>query len=49
MAARNAARVLPDPVGARTSVLSPAAIAGHPSSCARVGAANVVSNQARVG
>src|SRR5437016_5962620 len=48
IAARNAASVFPDPVGARTRALSPAAIAGHASSCARVGAANVASNHARV-
>src|SRR5919197_818467 len=48
IAARNAARVLPDPVGASTSALSPAAIAGQASSCARVGVRKVASNQARV-
>src|SRR5213593_706619 len=48
MAARNAASVFPDPVGASTSADSPAAIAGQASSCARVGDANVASNQARV-
>src|SRR6267378_2306112 len=48
IAARNAASVLPDPVGARTSTLSPSAIAGQASSCARVGVWNVASNQARV-
>src|SRR5436190_8973698 len=48
MAARNAASVFPEPVGARTSTLSPFAIAGQASSCARVGAWNVASNQARV-
>src|SRR5262245_9170618 len=46
---RNAARVLPEPVGASTSVWSPAAIAGHPCRCASVGAANVVSNHACTG
>jgi len=44
IAARKAARVLPDPVGARTSVLSPLAMAGHPSFCARVGASKVSAN-----
>src|SRR6267143_5758316 len=48
IAARNAASVLPDPVGARTSTLSPTAIAGQASSCARVGVWNVASNHARV-
>src|SRR5438270_699386 len=48
MAARNAASVFPEPVGARTSTLSPFAIAGQASSCARVGAWNVASNHARV-
>src|SRR5438067_13631274 len=48
IAARNAASVFPDPVGARTRTLSPAAIAGHASSCALVGVWNVASNQARV-
>src|SRR5256885_13370202 len=48
IAARNAARVLPEPVGASTSTLSPSAIAGQASSCARVGAWNVDSNHARV-
>src|SRR5215208_6094599 len=37
MAARNPARVLPDPVGAQTSVCSPAAIAGQPPVWASVG------------
>src|SRR3954452_5233991 len=44
---RNAARVLPDPVGARISVWSPAAIAGQPCACAGVGSGNELSNQAR--
>src|SRR5882672_6708889 len=48
IAARNAASVFPDPVGARTSTLSPRAIAGQASSCARVGVWNVASNHARV-
>src|SRR3990172_10265855 len=45
---RNAARVLPDPVGAWMSVWAPVAIASHPRSCAAVGAANDVSNHDRV-
>src|SRR5712691_4597972 len=48
IAARNAARVLPEPVGASTRTLSPSAIAGQASSCARVGVWNVASNHARV-
>ncbi len=48
IAARKAASVLPEPVGARTSTLSPSAIAGQASSCARVGVWNVASNHARV-
>src|SRR5215207_9471154 len=43
---RNAASVLPEPVGARTSVWSPEAIAGQPCSCAAEGAAKLASNQA---
>src|SRR2546430_803508 len=46
--ARNAASVFPEPVGARTRTLSPMAIAGQPSSCARVGVWKVASNHARV-
>src|SRR3989440_2332348 len=48
IAARNAASVFPEPVGARTRTLSPSAIAGHASSCARVGVWKVASNHARV-
>src|SRR5206468_1428174 len=48
IAARDAASVLPEPVGARTRTLSPSAIAGQASSCARVGVWNVASNHARV-
>src|SRR5947207_14003360 len=48
IAARNAASVFPEPVGARTRTLSPSAIAGQASSCARVGVWNVASNHARV-
>src|SRR5207249_5211587 len=48
IAARNAASVFPEPVGARTRTLSPSAIAGQASSCARVGVWNVASNDARV-
>ncbi len=48
IAARNAASVLPEPVGAATSACRPALIAGHASSCAAVGAAKADANQARV-
>ena len=37
IATRNAASVLPEPVGAATSVCSPATIRGQPSRCASVG------------
>ena len=47
MAQRNAANVLPDPVGARIRVWSPAAIAGQPLAWASVGAPKVVSNHSR--
>ena len=49
MAHKNAARVLPVPVGAHTSVWSPAAMAGQPSAWGGVGAAKADANQARVG
>src|SRR5262245_32192499 len=45
MAARNAASVLPLPVGAAIRVWLPARIAGHASACAGVGAAKVCRNQ----
>src|ERR1700757_177249 len=45
---RNAASVLPDPVGAITRVLCPSATAAQASACAVVGAAKVVSNHSRV-
>ncbi len=48
MAHRNAASVLPEPVGAMTSVWSPPAMAAHASACAAVGAANVPVNHSRV-
>jgi hypothetical protein len=47
MAQRNAANVFPEPVGAQMSVCEPAAIDGHPSRCAAVGARNDDSNHAR--
>ena len=43
---RNAARVLPLPVGAWIRVLRPALIAAQPCAWAGVGASNVASNQA---
>src|ERR1700726_4043357 len=45
IAARKAASVLPDPVGAAMSVWRPALIAGHASACAGVGEAKVSANQ----
>lgn len=44
MAHKNAASVLPLPVGARISVDSPRAIAGQPFACGGVGAANDARN-----
>jgi len=49
MAVRKAASVLPDPVGARRSVLLPDKMGGHPSACARVGEAKEASNQPLTG
>ena len=48
MAHKNAASVLPEPVGATTSVSSPLPIACHAPAWAGVGSANAPSNQARV-
>ncbi len=45
---RNAARVLPDPVGAWIRVWCPLAMAFHPDSCAAVGAGKDARNQAVV-
>src|SRR3954452_25019011 len=45
---RNAARVLPEPVGATTSACSPLLIADQAPSWAGVGASNAPVNQARV-
>src|SRR5262249_47416491 len=45
MAARKAASVLPDSVGAATSVCRPAWIAGQASACAGVGPEKLPSNQ----
>jgi hypothetical protein len=46
--ARNAARVLPEPVGAEMRVSRPARMCGQPSAWASVGALKRRSNQARV-
>ncbi len=47
MAARNAASVLPDPVGAAISACRPLPMAGQASSCARVApSGNVLANHA---
>ena len=48
MTQRKAARVLPEPVGARISVFWPSLMASQPCSWAGVGSANAPSNQARV-
>ena len=47
MALRNAARVLPEPVGAAISVWRPSAMAGQPCAWASVGVPNRRSNQVR--
>jgi hypothetical protein len=47
-AARNAASVLPDPVGATTSTSEPSAMAVHAPACAAVGSRNAPRNHARV-
>jgi hypothetical protein len=47
IAARKAASVFPEPVGARRSVERPSRIGGHPFAWAAVGAANDASNQRR--
>jgi hypothetical protein len=49
MPQRNAVRVLPEPVGARIRVWSPAAMAGQPRAWASVGAGNDVVNHVRTG
>src|SRR5688500_12376916 len=46
---RNAASVLPEPVGARMRACWPAAMAGQPWAWGGVGAPKEVSNQARTG
>jgi hypothetical protein len=47
IAHRNAASVLPDPVGALMSTCSPDAIAGQAWACAAVGASKAPANQSR--
>src|SRR5689334_11302874 len=49
MAARKAARVLPDPVGAKTSADLPPTSAGQALAWAGVGSGKVASNQRRTG
>ncbi len=49
MAHRNAASVLPEPVGAITSAFSPRAMASHARACTAVGAPNVSANHVRTG
>src|SRR5580693_10336321 len=44
MQARNAASVLPDPVGAEINVVRPASMCGHPCSCGSVGGPNRCTN-----
>src|SRR5438270_9158368 len=44
---RNAASVLPEPVGAMSRVLSPFLMTGHACACAGVGAGNEVRNHSR--
>src|SRR4051812_50130940 len=49
MPARNAASVLPEPVGAQIRTCSPRAMAGHPWAWAGVGWPKAWANQRRVG
>ncbi len=46
---KNAAKVLPEPVGDKIKVFSPDEIAGHPAACGGVGATNDVSNHSLTG
>ncbi len=48
MQTRNAARVLPLPVGAEMSVGSPARMLGQPCSCGSVGEPNLLRNHSAV-
>src|ERR1700751_518116 len=45
MHARNAASVLPEPVGAEIKVVRPDRMCGQPCSCGSVGVANLWTNQ----
>src|SRR5215813_15303094 len=47
MQIKNAASVLPDPVGAEIRVVSPARMCGQPWTCGSVGVANRLTNQSR--
>src|SRR5580658_3687440 len=47
MQARNAARVLPEPVGAQINVFFLARMCGQPSSCGSVGVPNLPKNHSR--
>ncbi len=47
MQARNAASVLPEPVGAEISVVRPARMCGQPCSCGSVGVPKRATNQSR--
>ena len=47
MAVRNAASVLPEPVGAAINVCRPAAIESQPRSCAGVGSPTTLVNHSR--
>ncbi len=49
MPQRNAARVLPEPVGAQISALAPPEIASQPPAWAGVGPSKEASNQCRTG
>ncbi len=49
MPQRNAARVLPEPVGAQIRALAPPAIASHPPAWAGVGPSKEASNQRLTG
>ncbi len=49
IAHRNAASVLPEPVGAITSAFSPRAMASHASPCTAVGAPKASANHRRTG
>ena len=46
---RNAASVLPDPVGAAIRTFFPSRMRGHPSRCGGVGSPSRLANQFRAG